>query len=216
MRLRMVVLAGLMICLALVGGSAWADSVPVSNGSFESISGTVYACGTGCEYTAVSVPGWNVTGLTGSFEPGGFFGSVPDGNFIGYSNSGTLSQDLGALQPNLTYTLSIFVGDRIGETGMYTASLMDGSKTLCMITGDSSTITPGGFADETCSFSTGSTPIGDLTILLSAGPSGQFDFDNVTVTTPEPASISMLSIGLILMALAGGLYKRKHGVRNLA
>lgn len=42
---------------------------------FESLSGTVFPCGTSCEYTNNLVPGtsltgWNATGFTGSLEPG--------------------------------------------------------------------------------------------------------------------------------------------------
>jgi len=220
MCIRTYFLAALLICVGLFGGAAWADSIAVTNGTFGETSGPFTPCGTGCEYTNGSIPGWTATGFTGSFEPGGYLNSpLPGGGtFVGYTNGGTLTQDLGVgLTPDTFYTLGVEVGNRLdGTSGAYTIALMDGSTTLCSFSGNSDTITSGDFAEETCSFTTGSSvPSGDITIFLTGGSSGtQFDFDDVTVTTPEPASATLLTVGLFFVILIGGLYNRRQAFRT--
>ena len=218
MRVRASLLAALLLCGAMLGGLAHADSISVTNGTFEQTSGTFILCGTGCEFTGGAIPGWTVTGYTGSFEPGGYLNSpLPSGSFVGYTNGGTLTQNLGVgLTPDTSYTLSVYVGNRLdGTSGAYTIELLDGSTVLCSFSGNSSTITPGGFADETCGFQTGaSVPAGNISVFLTGGGGGtQFDFDNVTVSTPEPGSVALLATGLFFLAFVGWLYSRKQGFR---
>ena len=226
MRLRIFGLGAVLIGLALLGSPVRADSIAVTNGTFSQVNSTVGlpdSCGTGCSYNEATIPGWtsNPGFVTGSFEPNAsYFSSVPapDDGIIAYTNGGTLSQELVPLAPDTTYTLSVDVGDRLdGTSGDYTISLVDGSTVLCSYSGDSDTIAPGTFADETCSFSTGATvPSGDLTILLSGDGDAatQADFADVTVVTPEPTSLALLASGLFSLVLFGGLYRRKYGVRN--
>jgi hypothetical protein len=216
MRTRILAAAVLLRCL-VVCGAAKADNIPVANNSFETTSGFTASCGTGCAYNFGPVPGWTTTGATGSFEPGGFLSPVPDGSVVAFTNGGSLSQDLGVtLLADTTYTLSVFVGDRTDLPGTYTIALDAGTVAMCSSGGATSSITPGGFADETCSFTTGSTVApGDLTVWL-IGESGQADFDDVSVTAPEPAEIGMLAIGLFAIAIAGILSKRKQGLQDAA
>jgi len=217
MRVRAYLLATLLLCSAMLGGLAHADSISVTNGTFEQTSGAFIPCGTGCEYTVGAIPGWTVTGFTGSFEPGGYLNSpLPSGTFVGYTNGGTLTQNLGVgLTPDTSYTLNVYVGNRLdGTSGAYTIELLDGSTVLCSFSGNSSTITLGGFADETCGFQTGpSVPVGNISVFLTGGGGTQFDFDNVTVSTPEPGSVALLATGLSFLAFVGWLYSRKQGFR---
>jgi hypothetical protein len=220
MRLRILAVSVMLICFTLIGRSASADTISVQNSSFElsnPLDQTAGCVVSGCAYNVCGIPDWISTGVTGSFNPAGFFSSVPDGSLIAFTNGGTLSQDLGVgLAPNTSYTLNVDVGDRADFNGTYSISLIVGGVTMCSFPGNSASIPGGTFANEACSFGTGSSvPLGDLVVLLSGG-SGQADFDNVRVTTPEPASVGLLAFGLFSVALIGGLYKRKQGLQSAA
>ena len=194
MRIRLLAVFVMLICFALIGGPAWADSIAVQNSSFETTFPLTATCGTNCAYNLSGVPDWATTGATGSFEPGGFFSSVPDGTFIAFTNGGTLTQDLGVgLAPDTEYTLTVDVGDRTDLNGTYALSLKVGGVTMCTFAGNSASIPGGTFADETCSFGTGSSvPLGDLVVLLSGG-TGQADFDNVRVAPRRNRRLSVCS-----------------------
>ena len=216
MRTKILAVSVLLTCLAVMCGTAKADNIPVANNSFEIVSGGLpYTCGTGCAYNDGPILDWTTTGWTGSFEPVGILSPVPDGSLVAYTNGGSLSQDLGVgLLADTEYTLNVFVADRTQYPGTYTIALNDGFTSMCSFSGATSSITPGGFADETCSFTTGSiVSPGDLTVWL-IGNSGQVSFDDVSVTTPEPAEIGMLAIGLFAIAIAGMLSKRKQGLQD--
>jgi hypothetical protein len=226
MRLRVLLFAVLAICFAMIGGSAWADGITVQNGSFEQSNALPpNNCGMGCSFNSGPVPSWLTTGVeAGSWVPGtggAFFNSnaVPDGSTIAYVVDASLSQDLGVgLQPNLVYTLTADVGDRLDGflSGDYTIALEVNGVVMCSFTGDDASITPGTFAPETCSFVAPATvPPGDLSIVLSDF-SGESTFDDVTVSTPEPASAALLAGGLFFIALVGGFYKRKHAFQGIA
>jgi hypothetical protein len=206
-RLRLGVILLLALCFAVSGGAAWADGVPipVQNASFESANALTTSCGLGCAYNAGPIPDWTMTGATGgSFQPSTSFFNLPlpNGSIVAYSNGGTISQILGVtVQPDSTYTLSVYVGDRLdGEVANYSIALDDGSTTLCSTpTASNGAIAPGTFADVTLTCSTGATVApGALTIVLTSAGT-QSDFDNVSlnvVQSPEPASYLLLLIGL--------------------
>lgn len=226
MRVKILLFAGLLVCITLIGGSAWADGITVQNGSFEQSNLLPpNNCGIGCSINAGPVPSWLTTGVeAGSWEPGTggvYFNSnaVPDGSTIAYVVDASLSQDLGVgLQPNSDYTLTADVGDRLDGFlgGGYTIALEVNGVVLCSFTGDTANITPGTFAAETCSFVAPATiPAGDLSIVLSDF-SGEATFDNVTVNAPEPTSAALLAGGLFFVVLVGGFYKRKHTFRAIA
>lgn len=204
-------------CLGLVlSGAAWADGIAIQNASFEVHNPFTNPClGTGCAYNFGPIPGW--TG-GGSFQPSSVYLNLPlpDGNVVAYSNGGSISQTLGvSLLPNSTYTLSVFVGDRLdNENTSYSLSLLAGSTTLCTFGGLNSAITPGTFADETCTYHSGaSVPTGDLSIVLTSAGT-QTDFDNVSldvasVVVPEPSSMALLAAGLLGVALLSGYMKTR-------
>jgi hapalindole biogenesis HpiC1 cyclase-like protein/PEP-CTERM motif-containing protein len=206
MRLRPGIIFALVLCFGVAGSAAWADGVPVENASFETTNALTSSCGTGCAYNTGPIPDWTTAGpgLAGSWQPSSTYLNVPlpNGNIVAYSNGGTISQILGVtVQPDSTYTLSVYVGDRLdGYVANYSIALDDGSTTLCSTpTASNGAITPGTFADVTLTCSTGTTVTpGDLAIVLTSG-GPQIDFDNVAlnvVQTPEPASYLLLCIGL--------------------
>lgn len=203
MRLKRGVILGLL-CFAVSAGAASADGVPVENSSFETSNPLTVSCGSGCAYNAGPIPDWTISGVGGSWQPNStdFDVPLPEGGIVAYSNGGTISQILDAtVQPDSTYTLSVYVGDRLGGfVTNYSIALDDGSSTLCVSpTASNGAILAGTFDDVMLTCSTGAmvTP-GDLAIVLTSGGS-QIDFDDVTlnaVPTPEPASYLLLCIGL--------------------
>jgi len=228
MRARILGIAMLLVCVALVGGSVRADGITVQNSSFETFNTLTVNCAVGCNYNTGPVAGWVTTGVeAGSWQPGStgvYFnaGAVPDGSTIAYVVDGSLSQDLGVgLEANSTYNLSVDVGDRLDGfmSGNYTIALDVNGVSMCSFTGNSASIAPGTFAEETCSFvAPASVPSGDLSVVLS-GSNGQATFDNVTVDpvdTPEPSSAALLGFGLCFVALFGAFYKRKQGFLSIA
>ena len=228
MRVRILGIAMLLVFVALVGGSAWADGITVQNASFEVSNPLTVNCATGCYYNTGPVPGWVTTGVeAGSWQPGmtGVYfnpGAVPDGSTIAYVVEGSLSQELGVgLLPNLNYYLTVDVGDRLDGfmSGNYTIALDVNGVPMCSFTGDSTSITPGTFATEGCSFvAPASVPSGDLSVVLSDF-TGQATFDNVTVdpvSTPEPSSAALLGFGLCFVALFGAFHKRKQTLQGVA
>jgi hapalindole biogenesis HpiC1 cyclase-like protein len=142
-----------------------------------------------------------------------------DGNIVAFTNVGSISQTLGtSLAADTIYKLSVLIGDRLdGANGIgnYTIALNAGSTPLCSFSGSSSSpsITAGTFADETCSFQSGSVfPSGHLSIVLTGG-SAQVDFDKVSLTTtsvPEPSSLVLTGSGLLFAMLLFAYSKRKQ------
>jgi hypothetical protein len=228
MRVRIFSFTVLLIGFVLIGGSAWADSVTVDNGSFAQFNplNLTAGCAAGCAYNAGPIPGWTIEGHGGSWQPGPtgpgtpyFSQPLPDGSIVAFIN-GTLSQDLGVtLTPDTFYTLAVDVGDRLdGFQGGWSIALDDGGTPMCTSSGATASLAPGTFTAETCSFETGATvPSGDLFIVLGGSGAGDnATFADVTVNTPEPASAALLGIGLFFVALVGGFYKRKRGFRGVA
>jgi tetrahydromethanopterin S-methyltransferase subunit B len=145
-----------------------------------------------------------------------FFTSLPPGaSVVAYSNGGTISQTLSgvSLMPNSIYTLSVYVGNRLDNlVTNYSLALDAGTTVLNSFSGSNGSIAAGTFANETLTYSTGSSvAAGNLAILLTS--SGlQTDFANVvlsvnSIAAPEPSSLLMLGMGLLGLAWVG---IRKH------
>jgi len=209
--MRLHVGVSVFVALLVVVSGAWAGIVPITNPSFESPS-----CGTVGPATCAPT-GWTVSGAANAFLPGsGAFQSIPDGLQVAYSNGGTLSQVLSTvIAANTTYTLSVWVSERVGDTFSPAIELLGGSNVLFTM----STSNPGGalptqsdggstpydWVDWTMSYTSPASGaiIGQaLGISLGAG-AAQSDFDNVSLTSapvssvPEPAMFALVGVGLL-------------------
>jgi hypothetical protein len=185
--------------------------VTVSNQSFEA---DVAAPGA----AVTSVPtGWtafNEGGPTdiGSENAGGTdytihdpLAAPADGNQFCYINmfdsgvTGGIFQDVGGLQPNTTYNLTVAIGsrsDRINSPGII--SLIKGTNNtgVVLATGGGLPGAQNSWQNYTVSFTTGPSVSGDLTVELSVAGNGtiQADFDNVQLsTTSVPVPPAMVN-----------------------
>jgi len=223
--------------LVLMTGTAWADSVPIVNASFESYNTLNYACasqyGPNCAFNAnVGIPGWDVTN-GGSFQPSlitqtnpynGQFYSIPDGSIVAYANGGSISQTLTSMAlSDEAYTLSVFVGSRSDHNaGSFVLSLdtiLNGTitGTVCSVSGDAMTFATGTWVDETC---TGTPTTAGNLYLNFEKISGQLDVDNASLnysptSVPEPGSASMLGFGALFL-LGVFFFARKKQISLIA
>ena len=114
--------------------------------------------------------------------------------------TGGIYQDVGALLPNTTYTLTVAIGLRsdftpgvLGSPGII--SLINGTDNTGTLLASTNGVptTPDTWQDYTVSFTTGPSVSGDLTVALAvAGASTyQANFDNVRLTTaPAPSVVA--------------------------
>jgi hypothetical protein len=208
-------LSVLVIMFGMLAGVARADGINVVNASFADTSSMTYSCGGSCTWNSGPIPGWTITGSGGSYEPGGTtYSSLPgDSVTVAWSNGGTISQTLSgvSLQPDSTYTYSVYVGQRSDNlVADYSISLDAGTTVLTTLTGSNGSIAPGTFALETLTYTTGNTvALGDLGIVLgSDGTQIDFADDSLASSTsaPEPGSLVMFGSGLLGLA---GILRRK-------
>lgn len=213
---RAVILIGLILSAANV---AEAGLIPIVNAGFEES-----ALGDGDFTDGVDVPGWRLdAGRGGAFNPTAveYPGEAPEGQNIGWSAGGTLSQTLiTVLQPGV-YTLKFDVGNSflIPFPG-YIVDLYVGRTILAR---DDSTLHPadGTFLTSTIQYTATASDLNlgqSLSIrFISVG--SETDFDNfrldfepaATGAVPEPASVATLGIGLLCLAGHGWRKCRKGG-----
>ncbi len=197
LRLATLLIAG------VVGSNAIAVPVPMVNPSFE----------TNELFNGTSTTNWNARGnggvsiqsiTNGFFTPTGT-GTLPapgDGtNFFVIDingNPGWGYQDVGPLQPNTTYTLTVAIGESLlGNFGAGKIALVNGTNpfqtVLAQTPIDTSLFTPGTFEDANVVFSSGYQVSGDLTILMEGDTGLELIFDNVRLeATPLPQSATAL------------------------
>jgi len=197
-----------------------ADIVTVNNFSFE--NGSTPAFGNGAiplAWTDYNSDWCTVTGDTSHFNPP----TVPDGTQYYARNTGPgdpaaggIYQDVGALLPNTTYTLTVAIGRRDdtgpGGAGVWSPgiiSLVNGSNNtgtlLASTTGYPATA--GTWQDYTVSFTTGASVSGDLTVTLSVAPANTYQalFDNVRLTKTQVVRFATpyISGGKLILEASG-------------
>jgi len=208
MRVRCAV--GLFAILFVAVGGMWGGTVPINDPSFEGL-----ACGTtpGAVAQNCVPPGWTVTGTAdAALPPIGAWDSIPDGSQVAWSNSGTLTQVLSTtVAPDTTYTLSVWVSERINPANTFTPDiqLLDGSTPLITLTTSSpGVVLPTKNVDGTYTwvdwigtFTTGSTVDGDPLEISLGASSAQSAFDEVSLAdssaAPEPAMFALVAVGLL-------------------
>jgi hypothetical protein len=219
---KLVVLLAIALVALLTGGTAWADSVPINNPSFETSYPLDTSCGYfNCAYT-YGIPDWTVSN-GGTWRPGPVvFPSMPDGTLAAFTNRGSIWQTLSStVLPDTTYTLNVFVGNRAdGVNGPYTLSLdtiLNGVLTTLCSTPvlDANNIAAHTFQSEGCSYTSNSTVPGGNLFLIFTAVGGQLDVDDVSLTdqpmttVPEPGSALLLVAGLAL-AIGFGLWSKQR------
>jgi alpha-L-rhamnosidase len=116
-------------------------------------------------------------------------------NMFNPSVTGGIYQDVGALQPYTTYTLTVAIGsrnDRLNSPGII--SLINGTNNAGAVLVSESGLpgTQNTWQDYSVTFTTGGGVSGDLAVVLSVVGNGttiQADFDNVRLTaTPAPVN----------------------------
>jgi hypothetical protein len=206
----------LVATIACASAPAFASPIAVSNYSFETlpVGGLPFTlCGPGCSYSAGAIPGWNLTGAGGQFQPGAvvggnYFTSLSDGPTNAYDDTegGIISQTvLPTVVLGQAYLLQVDIGFRLDERFYGTADLLiNGNRYDAVgVTPD-----PGTFATFAANYTGLLADVGQtITIeLRSTGP--QANFDNVRLdalateapgTAPEPASF--LLIGSAMLAI---------------
>ncbi len=221
-------------CVGLAG-TASATAITVLNPDFSSPTTSTWVFGGTAVPAADSAvtTDWGIDGYAGVTSH--FYSQDPTGqipNLVGTQagvvdtagdnttlttqpDNSSLYQDVGALQPNTTYSLTVYTGFSngyiTGEFGVLELvnGTSDAGSVLNSVTYTPSTAWPYPFEDVSLSYSTGSAVSGDLTLVLGvAAPAGgdQIGFNNVQLTAtpvPEPAALGTLAAGGIGLLLVG-------------
>jgi hypothetical protein len=199
-------------CSAILSSTAVvisaANIVTVNNFSFE--NGSTPAFGNGAipvSWTDFNSDWSTVSGDTSHLSPP----IVPDGtqyygrNTGPTATTGGIYQDVGALLPNTTYTLTVAIGRRNdtgpGGAGIWSPgiiSLINGANNTGTVLASTTGYpgTAGTWQDYTATFSTGASVSGDLTVALSVAPANTYQalFDDVRLTKTQIFKIWTLKV----------------------
>jgi len=229
--MRMLKVAAFSVALGIGGLASAATAATVVNGSFEKLpaGGLPNPCGVGCFYSQGPVPDWTIYGPGGQFQPGPssgnytYFNSVPNGVTVAWLEGtptgdphdlgGYLYEDLGPVVAGVTYTLNADIGFRkdIPDNGLI--ALQVGETTDDFYgTGTPSQLS-GNWVDYTAKYTGTAADAGQqLYVVLFSGNSGQADFDDVSVSVPEPATWAMMLLGVGMIGAGLRMARRKNGM----
>jgi hypothetical protein len=195
--------AAISLASIILGSQAtFASLVPIVNPGFENPAEPYGGF-------SLSIPGW--TGGGNWYPSAGYFNYIPLGNQAGYLNGGSSSQTLTTdLEPNTTYTLSIYIGSRLDGinpgTG-YSIGLYGGPNLLASITPVAPPSETGTWIQVTKTYTSGpAVPLGELLGITISDTQDQLDFNDVTLTAtsavPEPTT--MIAGALLLLPFGSG------------
>jgi hypothetical protein len=195
-----------ILCIAaLFSGSslAWADNIVLNNSAFSALDPGGYS------YT---VPGWSGTGFYGEYNPvlgPGTFNSLPGGPSVGFT-TGVLSQSVGPVQANNTYTLSVDIGQTNYLSAIGSIDLMVNGVAY---RGVGTSPTPGGWSIYTVTYSALQKDVGSqIYIQLMNGNFAdvQLNVNDPPDAAPEPSTFALLLAG------AGAVYlgARRRGLNT--
>lgn len=211
-----------MIALALAASSATAAVIPIANSGFDAYyagttdviqpgaAGYAYLYGTGHNVDLfpsgkADFPAWSGETTYGAQNLGAaYYATLPNGS-TGWASptyaASYLWQTLGvSFEPNSTYTLSVWVYDRLDtelSSGVF-ARVDAGTTALTGATVDFTPPADGGKALYTWTYTTGATaPEGQMYVVVGAGSgTGQANFDDVSLTVvPEPLTLALIVVG---------------------
>lgn len=188
---------------------AWAGVLPVLNPSFEILpTGGLNStsCTQPCSYSVgEAIPDWTSSDPTnagdGEFQPGSptntaYFNVLASGPTSAYTTGATLSQVVGTVTPDFTYTLTVAIGDNKYDSFDGSAALLINGVTY-LATGTAPT--SGNWSTYTATYVGQVADSGDpITIeLLASGKQGNFDNVSLTDVVPEPAFGGLVAASLI-------------------
>ncbi len=220
MKIASLFAAALASGAVLVGAAGASAAVSVQNPSFEILpSGGLPngGCGVGCSYSDTSsstgVPDWTQLGTGGQFRPGSssgntaYFNYVPNGLTVAWLDGsptgdahnlgGYLYQQVGTVTPGVTYTLNVDLGFRKDVADNGVAALQVGATTDDFYATGTADQLSGNWADYVAQYTGTAGDAGaPLYVVLFSGNSGQADFDNVSLSVPEPGTWALMLLGL--------------------
>lgn len=209
-------MSAVFLCVLLLGfTAAYATPVTVENASFEFSSGTTFrsdpSLGT---WSLRDMDGWIHSGpykkSWGIWDPDpSVYSSVPDGNYMGYLDGGSLFQELDrSVAANNTLTMQIDIGNyRYGVQPAYSVELWADND---LLVSDGSVVPMDGeFSTLTLLYNVldGDPHIGKSLGIKIVSGGANLTFDNVRFSNdannspvPEPATMLLLGSGLACLA----------------